>query len=183
MNSDRPSDARLQSINDAFRRGRIGESAFILLPLLLVSGLAMVVSDMPMRTLPYAVALVLVGLAFSYWGRTAGKFVLPALLLGIVPLACSLSAQAIGHVCSPGGCVSLCVPLCSAGGLVAGALLARVATHQKRPLWTFASGAAVILLEGGLGCSCVGMAGAAGMAGSLIASGALVGLGQRLRTA
>jgi len=162
-----------------FLRTRLRE-AFLMLGLaLLVSGFGLLLAEERKSALPYMALLLGLTFAFAYRGRSAGRAVLPALILGVLPLGCALAAQSVGHACTPNGCVSLCVPLCTAGGLGAGVLLARWAAAQKRPFVTWGAGAAVVAAAGAMGCACVGQAGILGMGGGLVATGALRALMSR----
>jgi hypothetical protein len=89
---------------------------------------------------------------------------------GLVPLAFAHAARSFGHVCTPAGCTSLCVPACASGGLIAGALVEWWARRSPQPNLTRGLGAAVALLTGALGCSCVGYAGIFALLGGLTLS-------------
>lgn len=167
---------RIATLKRAFTRGRFRESLRTSWPFVFVALLGVGLAEMPLHAAPYAVGLVLSGLVFSFLGRAWGRVALPALLLGILPLVCSIAAQSIGHVCTPNGCTSICVPLCSVGGLLAGALLARFAAADGAPLGSWARGSVLVLMTGAMGCSCIGMAGTVAMAASLGASSGLYAL-------
>jgi hypothetical protein len=78
---------------------------------------------------------------------------------GAFPLVLAHAAKLFGHVCTPAGCSTLCVPACAAGGLIAGALVEVWARRSPRPNLTRGLGLGVCLLTGALGCSCVGSSG------------------------
>jgi hypothetical protein len=101
------------------------------------------------------------GLAFG--GATGLK-------AGLLPLALAHAAKSFGHVCTPAGCTTLCVPACAAGGVLAGALVEWWARRSSRPTLTRLVGACVAFLTGALGCSCVGYAGMAALFAALAAS-------------
>lgn len=157
----------------AYERGRLRDAA---LAALLSLGLVMP-GVVLARLTPTAIVLaVLVG-AFVFVATERGggiaRMALPATVLGWIPLGCSLVAAHLGHVCTPGGCVSLCVPLCASGGLISGAWLGRVAAREAQPLRAVLFGGAVAALAGGIGCSCVGLSGAAAMGTAVVVASTL----------
>ncbi len=158
----------------AFLRGRVRAArAELGLASLLVVAAFGFADEASVVFLPAALLLGLTA-ALAVYGRVAGRAVLPALLLGVIPLACSLSAQHLGHACTAGGCMSLCVPLCSSGGLVAGLLLGRQSRHSARPLVAWLSGGALVVAAGALGCVCVGAGGVVGMSLGVLSSAGLL---------
>lgn len=103
-------------------------------------------------------------------GESFGRAVLPGVLFGVVPLSLSLVAKATGHVCTGSTCVSLCVPACTAGGILAGMGLYLSGRRANRPWIFWGVGALLALLTGSLGCSCVGAGGIVGLAAGLSVS-------------
>jgi hypothetical protein len=93
---------------------------------------------------------------------------------GLIPLFFAHCANQWGHVCTPYGCTSLCVPACAAGGVLAGLTVEWLARRGPRPQLTRGLGMIVAILTGGLGCACVGAFGLlamiAGLAVSLLGS-------------
>jgi hypothetical protein len=148
----------------AFMRGRLREAlgGAGLAGLLVV--VALLLAEAPSRAALLGLPLVLASAAFAYVGREAARALWPALLLGTLPLGCALAAPHLGHLCTGSGCVSLCLPLCTAGGLAAGVLLSRFALAQARPwrVWWF--GAVVTVGAGALGCACAVLPSVVGMA-------------------
>ena len=106
----------------ALLRGRARDSWLELLVAGALTLIALLAAKEPSDVVVPAGLLLSAALLLSVAGRSSARLVLPALLVSVVPLACSLCAQHVGHVCTAGGCHSLCVPLCSAGGLLAGVL-------------------------------------------------------------
>ena len=156
--------------NFAFLRGRLFAAR---LELAVASGLILMTWALardPRLVLVPALLLLGFTVTLSFFGRAVGRSVLPGLLLGLVPLGCALSAQSIGHVCFAGACSSICVPLCSAGGVLAGVLLARAARAMPSPLSVWLSGGSIILCAGAMGCVCVGAGGLVGMGLGFLAS-------------
>jgi hypothetical protein len=103
------------------------------------------------------------GGAFSFGGMTGLK-------AGLVPLALAHGAKLFGHVCTPSGCTTLCVPACASGGVIAGLLLEWWARRSPNPNLTRGLGAGVALLTGALGCSCVGASGILALVAGVFAS-------------
>jgi hypothetical protein len=85
------------------------------------------------------------------------------LVAGLIPLALAHLARTGGHICTPGGCTSWCVPACAAGGIAAGLLLEWSARRTPSPWTARGLGAGICVLTGALGCSCAGRAGIAGL--------------------
>jgi hypothetical protein len=121
-------------------------------------------AETPARAALLGLPLVAASAAFAYWGREAARVLWPALLLGALPLGCALMAPHLGHICTGSGCVSLCLPMCTAGGLTAGILLSRFALAQPRPWRAWWFGAVIAIGAGAMGCACAGLPSVAGMA-------------------
>lgn len=163
----------------AFLRGRLLAAR---IELFIAVGLALgatALSPEPHRVLPPALLLIALIAVWSISGRAVARSMLPGLLLGLLPLGCSLFAGRFGHVCHAGGCSSLCVPLCTAGGALSGLLLARAARKTGEPLVLWTAGGAVVLAAGAMGCMCVGAAGLVGMVLGFLPSAALLALPRR----
>ena len=110
-----------------------------------------------------------IGVGALLWRGQGWAVAVPAgLKAGLVPLAFALGAQHIGHVCTAGGCTTLCVPACVAGGAIAGVLVALGARKSAWPRATLAGGLAVSLAIGAMGCACVGYSGMLGMLGGTL---------------
>jgi hypothetical protein len=152
----------------AFVRGRLRESAMVMLIAALLVLVGTLCSPRPEQALLFGALLLLTSGAFAFVGRDAGRAVLPAMLLGSLPLACALVGPHLGHVCTGSACISFCVPFCSAGGLVAGILLERFSRAQRHPWRTWAFGVIIGACAGAMGCACVGMGGILGMSLGLV---------------
>jgi hypothetical protein len=114
---------------------------------------------------------LVVTLALATWrggGFSLGAF--SGLKAGLFPLAFAHAAKLFGHVCTPAGCTTLCVPACATGGIIAGLLVERWARTSSRPALTRGLGIGVALLTGALGCSCVGWSGVLALLASLAAT-------------
>jgi hypothetical protein len=149
----------------------------------LLVALATWLSGVPTRAALLGALLIAASAAFAFWGRDAGRALAPALILGTLPLACSLAAPHLGHVCTGSGCMSLCLPLCTTGGVAAGVLLTRIAQEQARPWRAWLLGAGIAALTGAMGCACVGLPSLAGMALGLAVPQAVSALTRQLRRA
>ncbi len=157
----------------AFVRGRLREAGISAIGALVIVGLGVLLSDSYVVAGPFALAAVTQVFLLTYVGGVSGRQALPALLLGVLPLSTALLSRVVGHACTPAGCVSLCAPLCAAGGLVSGALLCRMALASPRPLLSWLSGSLLVVTTGAIGCACVGAAGVVGMGAGLLVSSSL----------
>jgi hypothetical protein len=163
-------------MNDAFRirargafvRGRLRESLAVMLLGTALALAGTLLSTRPLQAAIFGALLLLASGVFAFMGRDAGRAVVPAMLVGSLPLACALLGPHLGHVCTGSACVSFCVPLCSAGGLLAGGLLERFARVQQRPWRTWVFGVIVGACAGAMGCACVGVGGILGMSLGLV---------------
>jgi hypothetical protein len=114
---------------------------------------------------------------FALWrGQSLGRGVLPGFVCALVPLTTAHAAARIGHLCTGDGCYSLCAPLCTAGGVVAGLALARWMRSQPDRWGAFAVGGALVVSVAATGCTCLGLGGVVGVASGLVAGAVLLGL-------
>lgn len=157
----------------AYERARLRRAAAVALPSALLPAASVWLGTSLASALTLGVALAVAlfvmvwrGQGLSFAALTGGK-------AGLVPLVLAHASKSFGHVCTPTGCTTLCVPACALGGVVAGALVEKWARSSRRPWLTRGAGAAVAVLVGALGCSCVGLGGVVallvGVAGSLMA--------------
>jgi hypothetical protein len=128
---------------------------------------------------PQVIAVSLLALvlsALALWrGEAVGRAVYPGLLVGVVPFACSFAGGRIGHVCTGDACVSLCMPLCTAGGALAGLLVARAVRREGSTRLAAVMGA-LALAVGSLGCPHAGTASLSAMGLGLVGPIALARL-------
>ena len=164
------SDMALTRARRAYERGRFVYATKRTLPLVIMLLCALFLGARVQSSLVFGLLGLFVVWLFSWRGQALGRSVVPGVLSGLVPLGLALGAQAYGHVCTGNGCMSLCMPACSLGGVVAGGLIAwgaRAATERA----TFIAGAGgLALLVGSLGCSCVGYGGVLGLVAGLVAT-------------
>ncbi len=148
----------------AYEIGRARRAATLSVPLLAFAVVAVCLGARPLAAC--CVGVMLLGVAwFCLWrGQTLGRAVFPGVVAGLVPLALAVGAQSCGHVCTGTQCVSLCIPACTIGGVVAGLLIARSSRHVSSRGAFLAGASAIAILVGSLGCACVGYGGVAGLA-------------------
>src|SRR5512139_2054813 len=114
----------------AYELRRVRLAVLGVLPLALVVGAAAALTHRPASALGFGLASMGIGAAMLWYGRDPQKAVLPGVAAGLVPLVLSLCASHF-HACGPNGCVSLCVPACTLGGVVAGLAVARVGNLRQ----------------------------------------------------
>jgi hypothetical protein len=132
-------------------------------PLLLVVAVATAVARHPSVTGALGIAAFIAGAVMLWYGRDPKRAVLPGVLAGLVPLALALCTSHM-HGCTGDGCMMMCVPACSVGGLVAGLAVASVGNQRRAGAVFWLSASALALLTGAMGCACVGYSGIAGLA-------------------
>ncbi|AUX39617.1 hypothetical protein SOCE26_010110 [Sorangium cellulosum] len=152
----------------AYERGRARHAAWAAAPTVAVVVVAALMSDRPLTTALIGAALYAVAALLSWRGRHLERGVLPGVAAGLVPFAMAHAARLYGHLCTPEGCVSICVPACLAGGFAAGALLSRALRRADRLGASWASACGVAALTGALGCACVGFGGVLALAAGLL---------------
>jgi len=89
--------------------------------------------------------------------------VLPGVLAGFVPLASTLCAMHVGHVCMGDQCTTVCLPACVVGGLAAGIGVAVVGHRGRHGASFWISASALAMLTGAMGCACIGVSGVLGL--------------------
>jgi hypothetical protein len=114
--------------------------------------------------------LVLLLVATTWRGGALARGGFSGLKVGLLPLALAHAAKLYGHVCTPEGCTTLCVPACASGGVAAGLLLEWLARRSEQPNVVRGVGAVSCLLTGALGCSCVGASGLLALVAALAVS-------------
>ena len=165
-------EARLRGV---YERGRVRYAAYWGLPI----GLALVaiglVGGHDRASVTLAFVLAAACPVILWRGSFLERAWLRGLVAGAIPLATVLGSRVFGHVCTPSGCISLCVPACAAGGAVAGLVLSRLAASERHRLASLALASAFAWSVGSLGCCCVSRGatvgaaiGLAGLAGSLL---------------
>lgn len=146
----------------AYERGRLWRASLGACPLLLPVGIALFFAGTPGTTLALGLAAAVLGAGMLWYGRDVRRGFWGGAALGCIPLVMALVANNI-HTCAAGTCSTWCLPACSCGGFIAGALLAYQGFKRRAraPFWLSASG--MVLLVGAMGCSCIGASGVVGM--------------------
>ncbi len=131
-------------------------------PLLLVIVVAMAVAKHPSVTGAFGFGAFIAGVVMLWYGRDPKRAVLPGVLAGFLPLVLALCTSHM-HGCTGDGCMMMCVPACSVGGLVAGLAVASVGNQRRAGALFWLSASALALLTGAMGCACVGYSGVSGL--------------------
>lgn len=146
-----------------YELSRAGLAALGVSPALLLVAAALYWGKHPSLSVVCGGALLALGGLLLWLGREWRRAVLPGLAWGALPLALALCANHFPHVCMGQACGSWCVPACATGGLIAGVGMAALGRRHPRPLLFWASGSALALLTGAMGCACVGYSGILGL--------------------
>jgi hypothetical protein len=133
-------------------------------PALLVVAAAALLGKRPASAVAFGALLFALGVFLLWHGREIRRAVLPGFAAGVFPLALTLCANRMGHLCTGDHCVSWCLPACTLGGLAAGAIVATLLRRGKHGLAAWLAASGVALLTGAMGCTCVGYSGVIGLA-------------------
>jgi hypothetical protein len=119
----------------------------------------------PGATTPIVLAVLLyVAMAALLWlGRDAGRGAVAGLVAGSLPLVSLVVATRFGHLCGGGFCVSLCVPICLAGGVLAGSYVAWRGLRSPGSLPFWAAAGIVGSLTAAIGCVPMGLGATLGL--------------------
>jgi len=151
--------ALLRRALGAYEASRVRFALGVALPVALLP-LTSFLLGTPLLSAALVGSALVAAVGLSEWRGGAAAFGgVSGLKAGLAPLAFAHAAQAFGHVCTPSGCTTLCVPACAAGGVVAGLAVEWLARRGPRPGLTRGLGLGVAFLTGALGCSCVGASG------------------------
>lgn len=143
--------------------GRLRRACLGFTPAIAIVSFAVMASKRPASALAFGSMLFVAGAALLWYGRELKRAVLPGVLAGLTPLALSLCANRLGHVCTGERCLMLCVPACMVGGLAAGLALAALGYRRRYGLGFWMGASTLALLTGAMGCACVGYSGVAGL--------------------
>ena len=168
--------SELQTLSRAmagYERSRLKRGLLGALPTLVLPLIAFGVGGRLMTSVLLGAAIGTAVVVLAWRGQAWGMAVPAGLIAGVFPLGLALAAQRIGHICTPQGCTSLCVPMCAAGGLIAGLVISAGARRSRSPPTTLVAGGVLSVAIGALGCSCVGMGGMVGLTLGLAASAAV----------
>ena len=139
----------------AYERSRIAlglRRAALVLPFLVVAA----VLGEPTREVPVGLSVMALAGALSWYGRDAGRGVLPGLLAGSVAFLAPLVARFTGLVALGCGATPSCIAASVAGGLGAGVLVALV-TRGRAPSLV----AGLVLIAGLAALTCLPLGGTA----------------------
>lgn len=141
----------------AYELARVRRAVWGVAPLLLVLGVAAFFSSRVVTTCLVGAAGLAVG-AFSLWrGDGLQRTLVPGVVAGIVPLTFSLCATRYGHACFGSACMQVCLAAAALGGVGAGLVVSRWTRREGGSVVLMA--AALGLLIGSMGSSCVGLNG------------------------
>ncbi|WP_394832935.1 hypothetical protein LVJ94_41185 [Pendulispora rubella] len=133
-------------------------------PVWLVVGLACAFTHRPSWAAAFGVGAFVMGAVMLWYGRDVKRAVLPGLAAGLVPMLFALCANHVQHVCTGGACMTLCMPACVVGGIVAGVAIAGIGHRRRAGLGFWLGASAMTVLVGAMGCSCIGYSGVIGLA-------------------
>ena len=132
-------------------------------PALAIVAIAALIAKHPSTTVGFGIAMFAVGAVLLWYGRDLRRAVLPGVAAGLVPLVLTLCANHMGHACMGDRCMSLCIPACATGGVLAGLAVAAVGIRRRSGIGFWLAASALALLTGAMGCGCVGYAGLVGL--------------------
>jgi len=156
-------DQVFRSASAAYERGRMRSAIVSALPLIVVPLASFAIGQRLVSTIVLGAMLLLLGVLLLWRGQELSRGLATGLKAGLVPLVLAHGASLYGHVCTPAGCTSLCLPACALGGVTAGLIVALAAARSVAPVRVLGSGVATAWLVGAFGCSCVGFSGITGM--------------------
>lgn len=161
-------------VTRAYEWGQLKRGAIAAAPVWLFVAVAVWAAGNALTTV--SAGLVLFGLsAWAGWrSGTLARGVRLGLAIATLPFGAALISQITGHICTSTGCVSLCAPLCTAAGVVAGVVLYRMLLAQPQQMRWFGWGVTslVVVSVSALGCSCLGAGSTLGVViGHLTATG------------
>jgi len=152
----------LRKARRRYELGRVRRAVLGALPVAFLGVFAVTWGQRPWSAAGFCVAALATAAVLLWFGREPQRAVLPAIAAGVAPLALALCASH-WHACGPNGCTSFCVPACTVGGVVAGLAVAGIGRRQGASLWYWLTASGLTVLEGAMGCSCVGGAGVIGL--------------------
>jgi hypothetical protein len=154
----------------AYELGRARLAAWQTIPVIVLSVIAWAVSPQASTIFALAAALAVLNSLAVWRGLDFGLGARVGLVAGAIPLFVSLGARYLGHMCTPAGCMSWCVPACAAGGTMAAVVVALSAKAATDRLSYWASASLVATLTGSLACGCVGPYGIATLLAAFVLS-------------
>jgi hypothetical protein len=147
-----------------YEKRRVALALLGAIPCLIVLLIAVRYSSRTSSTIGFGVCAFFVSALMLWRGVDAQRAVLPAIIVGLLPLTLSLCANQV-HTCAMGGgCMSpYCMPACASGGFVAGAVMAWLGHRRRSGGWYWLSATLITTSMGAMGCSCIGYSGVMGL--------------------
>lgn len=143
----------------AYEWARVRRALWGVSPLLLVVAVAAVFSARWLTTTAVGAASLVIGGVLLWRGGGLQRALVPGVTAGLVPLVFSLCANRYGHACFGSLCMQVCLAASALGGVGAGVMVSRWAARQHERSFVVATAAALGLLVGSMGSSCVGING------------------------
>jgi len=144
-----------------YEQARIRRALLGVLPVALLVGLVFCLRlhPHPHVMLVVGASAFALGAALLWFGREPARAVLPGLVAGLLPLWLALCSRHLGHVCTDTECMSMCLPVCAAGGVLAGLVVSWYGALRGRKVWFWVSASGMTLLTGAVGATCAGYQG------------------------
>ena len=166
----------------AYELGRLRTALRVALYVVPMTLLSLLGYPRPVVNAILGLTLLVVAVGLLWRGQTYGRAATAGLLAGAAPLLIPMLVRSGGHCCIGGVCWTMCMVACIGGGFVAGGVVGMWAMFQHSSRGTFfAIALAVASIAGSLGCVTSGVAGVLGMMAGMLASGAPLVFGDRLR--
>lgn len=155
----------------AYELSRLRRALLGFAPMLGLVVIAVLLGHRATPTLVFGAGLFASGVILLWYGHDVKRAVLPGVAAGTVPLLLALCAKHL-HACVGGVCMSLCVPVCVLGGLIAGAIVAAAGIRGRRGVAFWLAGSGMTLFTGAMGCACAGPWGIVGLIVGYVVGGA-----------
>jgi hypothetical protein len=150
-------------VRRAYERGRALRALTRSAPLLAIGALVLLLDRRPVLVLGIDGLLFATAVLLLWRGQQAGRGMLAGLAAGAIPLLSGVCLQGYQLLCRAPVMMSGCFAVCSAGGLLAGGLIAWTAQRRGATSAFVLSAGTVALLMGTLGCVCAGVGGVVGL--------------------
>lgn len=166
----------------AYELGRLRAAMRVALYVTPMTLLSLVGCARPGLNAVMGVALLAIAVGLLWRGQAYARAVSAGLVAGAAPLLIPMFVRSSGHCCIGGACWMVCMEACIGGGFIAGGVIGLRARSQRTSRGAFFVAALVVAaLAGSLGCFMGGVAGVIGMGAGMLASGAPLLIGARLR--
>jgi hypothetical protein len=155
-------------------------SLFFIVPMVAV---ATVFGAEPLRSLLLGSVLCALGVGFLWRGGAWAQGTFQGVTAGIVPMMLPLFTRSNMTCCVGGGCWSVCMVACVAGGVIAGGIVGYFLFTRGFRWQQMLATTVVASLSGALGCGVSGIAGIVGMVTAMALISTPVLVYTRLRAA